>query len=63
MNNNMNITVNGTTEQFSRGITGLELSKYYKDKYDKDILAFKMNNQLQTLDTKITKDCTVEFID
>ena len=63
MNNNMNITVNGTTEQFSRGITGLELSKYYKDKYDRDILAFKMNNQLQTLDTKITKDCTVEFID
>lgn len=63
MNSNMNITINGITEQFSKGITGLELSKYYKDKYDRDILAFKMDNQLMTLDKKINKDCNIEFVD
>lgn len=62
MNNNVSITIDGTTKQFPRGITGLELSKYFKGKYKNDIIAFKMNNQLMTLDRKIIKNCNIEFI-
>lgn len=63
MNNTINITINGETKQYSYGITGLELSKYYKDQYTNDILAMRVNGQFFTLDTKIIKNSSVEFID
>lgn len=63
MNSNINITVDGIVKQFPKGITGLELSKYFKENYERDIIAFKVNNQLMTLDKKVTKSCSIEFID
>ncbi|MBQ7141309.1 MAG: nucleoside kinase [Bacilli bacterium] len=63
MNNLIDITVNGKTKQFTSGITGLELSKYYKEEVKREVLACKVNNQIFTLNHKINKNCTVEFID
>ncbi len=63
MDNDINITVNGKTEKYPKGLTGLELSKYYKEELKNDIIAFKIDNQLMTLDKKINKSCTIEFID
>lgn len=63
MNNTINITVSGKTNQYSYGISGLELSKYYKNQYPNDILAMRVNGQFFTLDTKLFKNCSVEFID
>lgn len=63
MNNTINITINGDTKQYSYGITGTELSKYYKEQYENEILAMRVNNQLLALDSKILKNSTVEFID
>lgn len=63
MNSNINIIINGISKEFPKGITGLELSKYYKDQYERDIIAFKANNQLMTLDKSVNKNCNIEFID
>lgn len=63
MNNTINITINGETKQYSYGITGLELSKYYKEQFSNDILAMRVNGQFLTLDSKILRNCSVEFID
>jgi len=63
MNNTINITVNGETRQYSYGISGLELSKYYKEKFENDILAMRVNGQFFTLDNKIVKNSSVDFID
>ena len=63
MNNLIDITVNGKTRQFTSGITGLELSKYYKDEVKREILACKIDNQIFTLNHKINRNCKVEFID
>ncbi len=63
MNNTINITINGETEQYSYGISGLELSKYYKEQFTNNILAMRVNGQFFTLDNKIFKNSTVEFID
>ena len=63
MNNTINITINGETKQFSYGINGVELSKYYKSNYENGILAMRVNGQLLTLDNKIVKNSEVEFID
>jgi len=63
MNNNIEITINGEKKLFPYGITGLELSKYYKNAYSNDILALNANGKFMTLNKKITKSCNVEFID
>jgi len=63
MNNNVEITINGETKNFPYGITGLELSKYYKNNYQNEILAMKLNGKFMTLDKKITKNCEIEFLD
>lgn len=63
MNNTINITINGETKQYSYGISGLELSKYYKDLSENGILAMKVNGQFLTLDNKLTKNSDVEFVD
>ena len=63
MNNTINITINGETKQYSYGITGLELSKYYKSQHNNDILAMRVNGQFFTLDNKILKNSSVEFVD
>ncbi|MBE6153418.1 MAG: nucleoside kinase [Firmicutes bacterium] len=63
MNNIINITINGETKQYSYGISGIELSKYYKNLFTNDILAMKINGRVSTLDTKILKNSSVEFID
>lgn len=63
MNNTIDITVNGETKQYTQGITGLELSKYYKSTLLNDIIAMNVNNKFAPLDTKITKSCNINFID
>ncbi len=63
MNDIINITINNETKQYSKGITGLELSKYYKSTLPNDILAMNVNGKFTTLNTKITRNCNIEFID
>ena len=63
MNNNVEITINGETKSFPYGITGLELSKYYKNIFPNDILAMNINGNFMTLNKKITKDCDIELLD
>ena len=63
MNNNINITINGETSLYPYNITGLELSKYYKDKYSNDILAMRVNGKFFSLDKKLKYNCNVEFLD
>ena len=58
MNNVIDITINGETKQYSYGISGLELSKYYKDKFTNDILAI-VHGMLSTL--TINKERTEEL--
>ena len=63
MNNNVEITIKGETKSFPYGITGLELSKYYKNIFPNDILAMNINGNFMTLNKKITKNCDIEFLD
>ncbi|HHV96485.1 MAG TPA: nucleoside kinase [Clostridiaceae bacterium] len=46
-----------------KGITLLELSKKYANKYPYKIMAGKVNNDIRELTYRLEKDCNVEFID
>lgn len=63
MNNTIEITINGETKVFNKGLTGLELSKYYKSSMKNEILAMNINNHFMPLNTRIKTNCNVEFLD
>jgi len=65
-NNDKTINVSfpdGTTKSYPSGITLLELSKEYQDKYTSTIMAGKVNNDIKELTYKLHEDAKLDFID
>jgi len=52
-----------TVENYSEGITLLELSKYYQPKMINPIVGARVDNIVLPLTTRITKNCKIEFFD
>ncbi len=59
----MKITYDGNIYDFEKGITLLEISKKFKDKYKFDIIIAKVNNQMVELNKEIYEDCEIKFYD
>ena len=57
------INVLGTEKEYEKGTTLEVISKDFKDKFKYPILSGSINNKTVTLDTKITRKCTVNFFD
>ena len=57
------IKINGKDKEYEKGITLLEISKDFKEKYKYDILVGSINNKLMPLKTTVTRNCSVEFYD
>lgn len=60
---NITIKINGKDKEYEKGITLLEISKDFKEKYKYDILVGSINNKLMPLKTTVTRNCSVEFYD
>ena len=48
---------------YEKGVTLLEISNEFKDDFKSDIIVATINNRLVSLDSKITKNCNVDFYD
>jgi len=60
----INVTFpDGTTKSYPSGITLLELSKEYQDKYTSTIMAGKVNNDIKELTHELNEDAKLDFID
>lgn len=60
-----NITVkfnNKTTKEFPKNTTIYEVAHYYQKSVDYDILGAKINNEIVSMNTHLTKNCTIDFI-
>ncbi len=49
--------------EYEKGTLISEIAKEFKDDFNHDIIVSSVNNRLTSLDTKLTKDCTLDFFD
>ncbi len=61
--NKIRVTINNKQYEYQSGISLLEISNFFKDNFKFAILAAYVDNDLEELNTKITKDCNIKFID
>lgn len=62
--NRTNVTLNdGTVIEVERGTTIYELSKIYQPKMKYSIVGAKIDNEVVSMDTEITRNTEIEFID
>lgn len=54
---------NGTTKLFKENTSILEISLYYQKFMPNPILGARLNNEIATMNTKVLKDCKIDFID
>lgn len=54
---------NGTTKVFKENTSILEISLYYQKFMPNPILGARLNNEIATMNTKVLKDCKIDFID
>lgn len=59
----MQITINENKYEYEKGTTLLQISQDFKHLCKYPILAGLVNNKLQSLQTRITTDCTLSFVD
>ncbi len=52
-----------SVKEFKSGTTVYQVAEYYQSKMDHDIIGAKINNEMVTMNTKLTKDCRISFID
>jgi uridine kinase len=57
------LIINNKKNIYSKGITLAEVAKEYEDNFKYPILLARVNNRLYELDTPVTEDATVEFLD
>jgi uridine kinase len=53
----------GDNRQYPAGTTLLAVSREFADRHATEIVAAKVNNDIKDLQTELSGDCTVEFID
>lgn len=53
----------GTSKNFPVGITVYEVAEYYQSQMPHVILGAKIGNEIVAMTTKLTKSCSIEFID
>jgi len=53
----------GDTKEVAKGVSLLELSREYTDRYTSTIVAGKVDNDIKELNYELNQDCMVEFID
>lgn len=53
----------GRTKIFPVNTTVYEIAEFYQRKVSTDILGARINNEIVTMNTKIKKDCKIEFLD
>ena len=56
------VEINGEKRAYPEGTTYLEIAKEYQDQYDNDIVLVFVNEKLQELRKKVTKDCRLRFV-
>ncbi|WP_330400298.1 hypothetical protein [Tepidibacter mesophilus] len=61
--NKVKINIMDDIREYETGITLLEISKEYEEKYDSTIVLGVVDNNLRELTYKVETDCNVEFID
>lgn len=54
---------NGNQKKFPTNTTIYEIAEYYQKENKNDILGARINNEIVTMNTKIDKDCSIDFID
>ena len=53
----------GKEKEFEKGVLLKEILEDYKEEYKYDVLVGSINNRLVSLDSKVTKDCNIDFFD
>ncbi len=53
----------GTTNEFPYNATVYDVANFYQEKMKHDILGAKINNEIVSMNTHLTKNCSIEFID
>ena len=56
------VEINGEKRAYPEGTTYLEIAKEYQDQYENDIVLVFVNEKLQELRKKVTKDCRLRFV-
>ena len=59
----INIEYKNKSYEFNEGIKLNDVLDKFKSEYKNDVLVGSINNRLMSLNTIITKDCTVDFYD
>ncbi len=59
----VNVKIGEETRQYERGTSLYDISLDFKDEYEYDIILASVDGKLTELFKKITKDCSVEFLD
>lgn len=54
---------NGNQKKFPTNTTIYEIAEYYQKENKNEILGARINNEIVTMNTKIDKDCSIDFID
>ena len=57
------INYKGKELQKEKGVLLSDIKNEVKDDYEYDVIAASVNNRLTSLDSKLTKSCTVDFFD
>lgn len=52
-----------SVKEFKSGTTVYQVAEYYQNKMEHDIIGAKINNEMVAMNTKLTKDCRLSFID
>lgn len=57
------LTINNKKYEYSKGITLEDVSKSFQSEYKYPIILAKVSNNLREMNTELTKDSTIEFLD
>ena len=57
-----NVTINGITKEYEKGITYQEICREYQAQYENDIMLVIMNGRLRELFKTLKQDCSLEFV-
>jgi uridine kinase len=56
------VEINGTSREYPKGVSLLEISKEYQKDYQNDIILAFVNNRLRELPKTVQKDCKIRFV-
>lgn len=60
---NIKVVYKDKNLEYQKGISLADIAKEFKSDYKHNILVATLNNKVVSLDTKLTRDCTIDFFD